>query len=179
MSSSKSKKIVAKKEEVFVSKVQKRDGSIVPFNTEKIVSAVYKSMIASGEGSLKEAETVAENVHTDVVKIAKKYKNFVPTVEGIQDSVEKELILGEYVKTAKAYILYRDKRSKLREKGMQVPEHLKKLVSASKKYFRTELGEFMYYRTYSKWIEDEGRRETTMMKKKKINPMKIKMLLKK
>ena len=160
MSSSKSKKIVAKKEEVFVSKVQKRDGSIVPFNTEKIVSAVYKSMIASGEGSLKEAETVAENVHTDVVKIAKKYKNFVPTVEGIQDSVEKELILGEYVKTAKAYILYRDKRSKLREKGMQVPEHLKKLVSASKKYFRTELGEFMYYRTYSKWIESEQRRET-------------------
>ena len=160
MSSSKSKKIVAKKEEVFVSKVQKRDGSIVPFNTEKIVSAVYKSMIASGEGSLKEAETVAENVHTDVVKIAKKYKNFVPTVEGIQDSVEKELILGEYVKTAKAYILYRDKRSKLREKGMQVPEHLKKLVSASKKYFRTELGEFMYYRTYSKWIDVEQRRET-------------------
>ncbi|MFA6463419.1 MAG: ATP cone domain-containing protein [Candidatus Paceibacterota bacterium] len=160
MSSSKSKKTVAKKEEVFVSKVQKRDGSIVPFNTEKVVSAVYKSMIASGEGSLKEAEMVANKVFADVVKIAKKYKNFVPTVEGIQDSVEKELILGEYVKTAKAYILYRDKRSKLREKGLQVPEHLKKLVGASKKYFRTELGEFMYYRTYSKWIDAEQRRET-------------------
>ncbi len=160
MSSSKSKKIVAKKEEVFVSKVQKRDGSIVPFDTEKVVSAVYKSMIASGEGSLKEAEAVANKVFADVVKIAKKYKNFIPTVEGIQDSVEKELILSEYVKTAKAYILYRDKRSKLREKGMQVPEHLKKLVAASKKYFRTELGEFMYYRTYSKWIDTEQRRET-------------------
>ncbi len=162
MGSSKSKKIAAKKveEKVFSPKVQKRDGSTVPFDFQKIVTAVYKAMIASGEGSLKEAEMVANKVFADIVRISKKYTNFVPTVEGIQDSVEKELILGEYVKTSKAYILYRDKRSKLRERGMQIPDKVKKLVANSKKYFRTELGEFMYYRTYSKWIDAEQRRET-------------------
>jgi len=66
-------------------------------------------MIASGEGSLKEAGMVADRVYADVFRIGKKYKNFVPTVEGVQDTVEKELILGEYVKTAKAFIIYREK----------------------------------------------------------------------
>jgi hypothetical protein len=75
-------------------------------------------------------------VFADLVRIVKKHKNFVPTVEGIQDSVEKELILSEYVKTAKSYILYRDRRSKLREQGLRVPPKIKKLASDSKKYFR-------------------------------------------
>ncbi len=56
---------------------------------------------------------VANKVYADALRITKKYKNFIPTVEGIQDTVEKELILSEYVKTAKAYILYREKRSNL------------------------------------------------------------------
>lgn len=154
-------KPVAKKEEtVLVKSIQKRNGQIVPFDIERVITAIHKAMIASGEGSLKEAEIVANKVYADVVRIAKKYKNFVPTVEGIQDSVEKELILSEYVHTSKAYILYREKRAKLREQVFEVPENVKTLVSQSKKYFRTELGEFMYYRTYSKWIEEEQRRET-------------------
>ena len=156
----KSAKKTRVEEPVFISKIQKRNGSLAPFEIDRIVTAIHKSMIASGEGSLKEAEMVANKVYADVVRISKKYKNFIPTVEGIQDSVEKELILSEYVRTAKAFILYREKRSKLRDKGLEVPEHLKKLVADSKKYFRTELGEFMYYRTYSKWIESEQRRET-------------------
>ncbi len=145
---------------VLVKKVQKRDGTIVPFDREKITAAVAKSMLASGEGSPKEAELVANKVFADIVRITKKYKNFIPTVEGIQDTVEKELILSEYVKTAKAYILYREKRSKLRAKGVQVPPKVKKLAEESKKYFRNSLGEFVYYRTYSRWMAEEGRRET-------------------
>lgn len=153
--------VVHKKEEpILVKNIQKRNGQIVPFDIERVVTAIHKAMMASGEGSLKEAEIVANKVYADVVRIARKYKNFVPTVEGIQDSVEKELILSEYVHTSKAYILYREKRAKLREQIFEVPENVKTLVSASKKYFRTELGEFMYYRTYSKWIEAEQRRET-------------------
>ncbi len=158
----KGKNVEAKKEAdvVFVAKVQKRNGTLVPFDFGRVVTATHKAMIAAGEGSLKEAEMVANKVYADIVRISKKYKNFIPTVEGIQDSVEKELILSEYVKTAKAYILYREKRAKLREKGFQVPDNVKKLVEDSKQYFRTELGEFMYYRTYSKWIDAEQRRET-------------------
>ncbi len=140
--------------------IQKRDGTVVPFDKAKIVNAVHKAMIASKEGSQKEAEMVADRVYADVFRIGKKYKNFVPNVEGVQDTVEKELILGEYVKTAKSYILYREKRAKLRTQGVHVPAKVKKLAAESKKYFRNSLGEFVYYRTYSRWIDREHRRET-------------------
>ncbi len=144
----------------LVTKVQKRDGSTVPFSVEKISSAINKAMIQSKEGSLEEAEIVAKQVFSELVRIARKHKNFLPTVEGIQDTVEQELIRADYIKTAKGYILYREERSKLREKGVHVPEHVKKLAADSKKYFRNSLGEFVYYRTYSRWSESEGRRET-------------------
>ncbi len=145
---------------VFVKSVQKRDGSVVSFDQNRVTNAIYKAMLQTGEGSEEEAGLVANKVLADLVRITKKFKTFVPTVEGIQDSVEKELILSEYVKTAKSYILYREKRSKLREKGLHVPERIRKLSSDSKRYFRNPLGEFVYYRTYSKWIPEEGRRET-------------------
>lgn len=146
--------------ETSVKHIQKRDGSVVPFDIEKISNAINKAMLASNEGSLKEAMMVANKVYADALRITRKYKNFVPTVEGIQDTIEKELILSEYVKTAKAYILYRENRSELRAKGVQVPPKVKKLVEESKQYFKNPLGEFVYYRTYSRWIKEEGRRET-------------------
>jgi ribonucleoside-diphosphate reductase alpha chain len=149
-----------KEKEAIAITIQKRDGTVVPFDKAKIVNAVHKAMIASGEGSLKEAGMVADRVYADVFRIGKKYKNFLPTVEGVQDTVEKELILGEYVKAAKAYILYREKRAKLRTSGVKVPTKVKKLAADSKKFFRNSLGEFVYYRTYSRWIDREHRRET-------------------
>src|SRR3989344_7583994 len=144
----------------FIRKVQKRDGTIVPFNEEKIVNAVYKAMLITKEGSEKDARYIAHKVYVDLLKIAKLHKTFIPTIEGIQDSVESELILGDYVKTAKAYILYRREREKLRQQGVKVPEKVKILTEESKKYFKNPLAEFVYYRSYSKWIEGEGRRET-------------------
>ncbi|MFA6552106.1 MAG: ATP cone domain-containing protein [Candidatus Paceibacterota bacterium] len=144
----------------LVKTVQKRDGSIVPFDLERIVTAIYKAMIQTGEGSEDEAKIVANKVYAELIPIVKKHKTFIPTVEGLQDTIEKELILSEYVKTAKAYILYREKRAKLREKGVHVPEKVRKLSEESKKYFKNPLGEFVYYRSYSRWIENEGRRET-------------------
>lgn len=145
---------------VFVKSVKKRDGSVVVFEIERIANAINKAMIQTGEGSPEEARLVANKVFADLVRITKKHRNFIPTVEGIQDSVEAELILSEYVKTAKAYILYREKRAKLREKGFAVPERVKELALESKKYFRNPLGEFVYYRTYARWIPEENRRET-------------------
>jgi ribonucleoside-diphosphate reductase alpha chain len=145
---------------IFIKSVQKRDGTVVPFDIEKVVNAINKAMLTSGEGSPKEAELVANGVLMELVKIAKKHKNFVPTVEGIQDTVEAELMLSDYVKTSKHYILYREERARLRSHSITVPAHLKKLAEESKKYFRTSLGEFVYYRSYSKWIKEEGRRET-------------------
>jgi hypothetical protein len=150
---------VTKKDEL-IKQVQKRNGELVPFDSERITLAVHKAMIAANEGSLEEAEMVANKVLADLVRISKKHPNFTPTVEGIQNSVEKELMLSEYVATAKAFILYREERTRLRQKGIEVPEKVKKLASESKKYFKNPLGEFVYYRTYSKWIAEENRRET-------------------
>ncbi len=145
----------------FVPKIEKRNGNIVQFDFEKIVEAIHKAMLATDEGTLEEARMVSHKVAADVVRIAKKYRNFLPTVEGVQDTIEKELILSDYVATSKAYILYRSDRAKLREQGVEVPEHVRKLADGSAKYFKNNpLGEFVYLRTYARWIPEEGRRET-------------------
>lgn len=145
---------------IFIKSIQKRDGTIVPFDIDVVVNAINKAMLASGEGSPKEAEMLANSVLMEIIKIAKKYKNFIPTVEGVQDTVEQELMLADYVKTSKNYILYREERARLRAHSIVVPDNVKKLSEESKKYFRNPLSEFVFYRTYAKWIEEEGRRET-------------------
>ena len=138
----------------------KRDGRIVPFDLEKIVNAVWKGMTSVGEGSIEEARVVANQVYSELIRIKRKFNNFVPTVEGCQDIVEQELMRADYVKAAKHYVLYREERAKLRSQGVEVPENVRKLASDSQKYFRNALGEFVYYRSYSRWIDTEGRRET-------------------
>lgn len=145
----------------MIPQIEKRDGRLVKFDFDKISAAVWKAMTESGEGGQDDATLVTHQVAGELGRFAKKYKSFLPTVEGIQDSVEKYLILNDYVKTAKAYILYRDKRAQLRAAHIEIPEHVKKLAEESKKYFEgNALGEFVYLRTYAKWIPEEGRRET-------------------
>jgi ribonucleoside-triphosphate reductase (thioredoxin) len=147
--------------EKYLPKIQKRDGRIVPFKFENVAKAISKAMTATGEGSHEEAMIVAHKVAGEMMNIAKKYKNFLPNVEACQDEVEKQLILSDYITTAKAYILYRADRARRRKEHGAVPEHVKKLAEASKKYFKNNpLGEFVYLRTYAKWIENEQRRET-------------------
>ncbi len=148
-----------KKEVKLVKSIQKRDGTIVPFDLGKIVGAIHKGMLVSGEGSIEEAELVATKVFADLVRISKKYSNFIPTVEGIQDSVEKELILSEYVKTAKEYILYRAKRNELR-KEVVISKEIKDKIAESSKHFKGSYQEFIFYQFYSRFRDDIGRRET-------------------
>lgn len=144
-----------------IPQIEKRDGRIVPFSFEKIVSAIHKAMNAEGEGSQEEAVLVAHQVAGELARFAKKYKNFLPTVEGMQDAVEKHLIINDYVKAAKGFILYRDKRAQLRSAQIEIPAEVRKLADESKSYFKNNaLGEFVYLRSYSKWVPGEGRRET-------------------
>jgi ribonucleoside-diphosphate reductase alpha chain len=155
------KKSAPKAADKLIKRIQKRDGGIVPFELEKITQAIFKAMSQSSEGSYDEAEMVAQKVRAEIVKISKSFKNFVPSVEGVQDLVEQQLIVSNYVKTSKHYILYREERARVRAtRKIEVPERVKKLAADSKNYFRNPLAEFVYYRTYSRWIEDEGRRET-------------------
>ena len=145
----------------FLPNIQKRDGRIVSFEFDKVVAAIRKAMTASNEGSEDEAAVVAHKVAGEMMRIAKTYKNFLPTVEGCQDEVERQLMLSDYVATSKSYILYRAKRSEIRKEQGEVPEHVKKLAEESKRYFKSNpLGEFVYLRTYARWVESEQRRET-------------------
>jgi ribonucleoside-diphosphate reductase alpha chain len=138
--------------------VKKREGYTVAFDKEKIIKAIEKAMLATKEGGRKEAEKVAENV---IKNLSKKFpSDHILHIEEIQDAVEEELMLADFTQAAKAYILYREERAKLREKRKTIPEYVKNLALESKKYFRNQLGEFIYYRSYSRWIEEEGRRET-------------------
>jgi len=148
------------KAHIFLKNVRKRDGSLAHFDVTRVSKAVSKAMQATGEGTQKEAEYIGRKIVSELKRIDKLVKDFVPTVEGIQDLVERELILEDFVKTAKAYILYREERTKVRKQKGEIPEKVRKLTREGKKYFRNILAEFVYYRTYSRWIDEEGRRET-------------------
>jgi len=141
-------------------KTRKRDGMVVPFDINRISVAVGKAMKATDEGNEFDAHRIAEKVVLSLSKTHIKDKEYSPTVEEIQDTVERELMWEEFTDTAKAYILYREKHKQMRDASKDVPLHVKKLYEESSKYFRNQLAEFIYYRTYSRWIDAEGRRET-------------------
>jgi ribonucleoside-diphosphate reductase alpha chain len=142
-----------------VKKIKKRDGQFVDFDITKIVNAAYKAMISVGEGDEVNAIKIAKRVYLELLKKSTEEKGFIPSVEEIQDLVEKHLILSDFVKTAKAFILFRKERSDLRKTRSQVSEEIRELAKESSEHFNSILGEFVYYRTYSRWREDLDRRE--------------------
>lgn len=97
-----------------IKNVVKRSGRVVFFNPGKIADAIYKAALSVGGGDRGTAESLAAQVLT---QINRSYpQEATPTVEEIQDLVERVLIEGKHVRTAKAYILYRSERAKVREK---------------------------------------------------------------
>ena len=93
--------------------IKKRDGRLVPYDEAKIAAAIDRAFVAaeSGKGEV-EAERLAKIVTREMNA---KENNETPSVEDIQDQVERVLIAEGYAKTAKAYILYRAERSRTRE----------------------------------------------------------------
>ncbi len=93
--------------------IKKRDGRLVPYDEAKIAAAIDRAFVAaeSGKGE-DEAERLAKIVTREMNA---KENNETPSVEDIQDQVERVLIAEGYAKTAKAYILYRAERSRTRE----------------------------------------------------------------
>ena len=94
-------------------KIRKRNGVIVDFEAGKIASAIFKSVQAVGGYDFKLAKKISNQVET-VLEVIYKHGR-IPTVENVQDLVEKILIEQGHAKTAKAYILYRSQRTKLRD----------------------------------------------------------------
>ncbi len=92
--------------------IKKRDGRKVKFNDRKIMSAIERAGLETGEFAETEADKLTKKV---LARAEKELTEKVPGVEQVQDIVEEVLLSSRYKKTAKAYIIYRDQHKKLRE----------------------------------------------------------------
>src|SRR3990167_3860172 len=96
-----------------IKKIRKRNGVIAAFDQHKITEAIWNAAKSVG-GTNKELADQISNQVTAVLEVFFKDENNVPSVEQIQDLVEKILIEGGHAKTAKSYILYREQHKKIR-----------------------------------------------------------------
>ena len=114
---------------VGVSNVTKRDGRVVDFDENKIAAAILKALKAVKRGD----GTLAKQLSEEVVRLLnERFEDKIPSVENIQDLAEEALIRNGYADVAKAYILYRQKRTEIREykKFFGVVDDLKLGVNA-------------------------------------------------
>ncbi len=96
-----------------ITKVRKRDETIVEFDQNKISDAIFKALTATGQGDGKKSKRLSNKV---VQILNRRFKGEeLPHVEQIQDIIEEVLILEGLVDTAKAFILYREQRRRIRE----------------------------------------------------------------
>ena len=96
---------------VKIANVTKRDGTLVPFDSDKIFNAIRKAGEATGEFGEQECYLLTGQV---LKVLDHKFTDSLPSIENIQDVVEQVLISANYFATAKSYILYRDQRSRVR-----------------------------------------------------------------
>ncbi len=94
--------------------IRKRDGRILPFDAEKITDAIFKAAKAVGGSNRETAQSVCDSV-VGILDILHYKEGRTPTVENVQDLVEKMLIERGHARVAKAFILYREQHRKIRE----------------------------------------------------------------
>ena len=100
----------------MVTSLRKRDARIVPFDVDKITEAVFRAASAQGGTDRNTARGIAEAVTAALnEECAASPEACIPDVEHVQDLVERTLIETGHARTAKAYILYRNERSRVRE----------------------------------------------------------------
>src|SRR3989339_687794 len=104
--------------ETTTQRIRKRDGTVVVFDQNKITNAVFKAAQSVGGKDRKIAQQLSDKVIEEIEKLGKTS----PSVEEIQDIVEKVLIEQGHASTAKAYILYRQQRAELRREKQLVLE---------------------------------------------------------
>ena len=153
-------------------KIVKRNGEVVDYNGDKIFNAIIPAMLETGIDSLDINEDLINEIEGEVkaeIMMLEELHGRYVTVEQASDIVEDRLMShGEYA-TAKRYILYREERSKERDKSSLKMN----LNTVSDKYFSKEflskykhmtppfqpLGGFVYARTYARWLPELKRRE--------------------
>ena len=110
-----------------IENIKKRDGRIVPFDAGKITGAIEKAFIATYKPGQKEA---ADKLASEVCSILEVEGTVEPDVEHVQDLVERVLMDNGYVTTAKAYILYRSERSRIREMNTRLMQTYEEITFA-------------------------------------------------
>ena len=105
-----------------IKRIKKRDGTIVAFDQQKITGAISKAVTAAEQGDGEESKKLSDKV---VELLNRRFKaDEIPEIEQIQDIVEEVLISENFVETAKAYILYREQRRKIREAAGSLDDSL-------------------------------------------------------
>lgn len=135
--------------------VIKRDGQRVPYNPSKILNAFTKAAYDAGEELIEEkVDIILDNIYQEV-------KDKEINIERISDLVEDNLISCGYINSAKSYIKYRYKRSQERDTDPQYKLLSKEFLSKYKHLPSPmgQLGSFVYYRTYSRYLPEKKRRE--------------------
>jgi len=140
-------------------KILKRTGKTVDFNGDKITNAIIKAM---RETTLGVDEELAAEISGEIQEKLET-QDFAISVELIQDMVENNLMESKRKDVAKKYILYRYERDKVR--SLKKREDFRLLSEEFISKFKhmaspmNQLGNFVYYRTYSRWLQEEQRRE--------------------
>ncbi len=118
--------LIEENEETAFREIRKRDGRVVVFNPEKITDAIFKAAQSVGGRD----RNIAKKLTLQVIKFLKDegFNGVTPAVEDVQDAVEKVLIENGHARTAKAYILYRDKRTRIREAKTELMDAVKEIL---------------------------------------------------
>ena len=127
----------------------KRDFSTKPFSLDKITGAIHKAMNAVGNGTQENAQDVALSVYQKLIGRKDNDQTYVPTIEEVQDIVENELMESKFKEVAKAYILYRNKRTQQRQTDI-----FEKRINL-KPYEYPHLYEYVPAIRHSYWIHSE------------------------
>lgn len=107
--------------------IRKRDGRLMPFEEQKITSAIQKTVKAVDGTDMERVAGIGRQVVGILEVIYKDGR--IPTVENVQDLVEKILIENGHAKTAKAFILYRQQHAALRETKAFIRESIESMDS--------------------------------------------------
>ncbi|MDR1069154.1 MAG: ribonucleoside-triphosphate reductase, adenosylcobalamin-dependent, partial [Clostridiales Family XIII bacterium] len=142
-----------------MTKVIKRDGSLVDYNGAKIRTAIVNAMLETTDGV---DEILASDIVVEIGKQVERSSRDV-NVEDIQDLVEDFLMESDLKAAAKKFIIYRYERDKTRDARKRRDGSIisDEFVSRYKHMPSpmNQLGSFVYYRTYSRWVPEEQRRE--------------------
>ncbi len=111
--------------QVIFEEIRKRDGRVVPFDKQKITEAIFRAARAVGGEDRNIAEILTQKV---IEHLQRNNQDIIPTVEGTQDAVEKILIENGHARTAKAYILYRSRRTRMRDGKSDLMDAVKEIL---------------------------------------------------